>query len=164
MLTARRIVVAVLLTAGMSTGLLASPAYAVGGGGAGGSGSAPRLPLRLRAMAWAHSQQGCWYVYGDDGPCSAGYDCSGLVYRAYLSQGINIGRDTYEMLRNPHLRRVSWREVRRGMLAFYGSGHVEMLWQKRWDRTFGAERPDTRVGSHKWGGSWHPTMYFEIVR
>lgn len=135
-----------------------------GGGGSGGSGSPASRPLRLKAMSWAHSQQGCWYVYGDDGPCSAGYDCSGLVYRAYLAQGINIGRDTYEMLGNRHLRRISWSQVQRGDLAFYGSGHVELMWQKHWHRTFGAHDTGTRVGSAKWGGSWHPTMYFKVVR
>ena len=35
------------------------------------------------AIAYARAQIGCVYVYGATGPCSAGYDCSGLVMRAY---------------------------------------------------------------------------------
>ena len=145
----------------MSDVSYAAPKSSGGGGTGGGSGSVS-TPLRLKAMDWAHNQQGCWYQWGGTGPCRNGFDCSGLVYEAYLHQGVNIGRDTYEMLQNKHLVRISWNQVERGDLAFFGRGHVELMWQKRWDRTFGAHDSGQRIGSIKWGHSWHPTMYFRI--
>lgn len=136
-----------------------------GGGGTGGSGSSTSSePLRLKAMGWALQQQGCWYEWGGTGPCAAGFDCSGLVYESYLHYGVDIGRDTYDMLANKHLVRVRPSQIKRGYLAFFGTGHVELVWQPHWHRTYGAQRSGTRVGSHKWDAYWHPTMFFKIVR
>lgn len=140
----------------------ASP-KANGGGGTGGSGGAAGLPLRLKAMRWAHAQGGCWYAWGGTS-CATGFDCSGLVMEAYRHAGVQLPRTTYEMLGSRHLRRVY--VPRRGDLAFYGSGHVELVWQPRWDRTWGAHDRGTRVGSIKFypGTSWAPTAYYQVVR
>lgn len=134
-----------------------------GGGGAGGSGGSTGTPLRLRAMRWAHAQGGCWYEWGGTS-CRTGFDCSGLVMEAYKHAGVQLPRTTYEMLGSRHLRRV--RVPRRGDLAFYGSGHVELVWQPRWDRTWGAHDSGTRVGSIKFypGTSWAPTAYYEVIK
>ena len=35
------------------------------------------------AIAYERKQLGCPYVYGADGPCSKGFDCSSLVQQAY---------------------------------------------------------------------------------
>lgn len=45
------------------------------------------------ALAFCISKIGLPYIWGGTGP--NGYDCSGLVYEAYLSQGIDITRTTY---------------------------------------------------------------------
>ena len=48
-----------------------------------------------QAVAFVFKQLGCAYVYGSTGPCSVGFDCSGLVMGAWAAAGITIPRDTY---------------------------------------------------------------------
>lgn len=43
-------------------------------------------------IAWAEGKEGCPYVYGGTGPCSSGYDCSGLVQDAFAAAGISVPR------------------------------------------------------------------------
>jgi hypothetical protein len=63
------------------------------------------------------------------------------------------------MLASPHLHRVKAKNRRRGDLAFYGSGHVELVTRHG---TFGAQGAGTRVGWHRPSAWWHPTMYFRV--
>jgi cell wall-associated NlpC family hydrolase len=111
------------------------------------------------ALDWAEANAtGHWYAWGGTGPS---YDCSGLVYESFLHEGINVGRDTYDMLHNSHLVRTY--SPQRGDLAFYGTGHVEFvtIW---WHTTFGALNYGTRVGWHVYYPPWwQPTMYFRVV-
>jgi cell wall-associated NlpC family hydrolase len=115
------------------------------------------------ALDWAEAHAaGCWYVYGGSGPCSAGYDCSGLVMAAFAAVGISLPHSMYAMLAgNPHLHRVPLSQSRRGDLLFYGSGHVEIdtIWH---DMSFGAHDTGSRVGWITWGPYWAPTMAFEV--
>jgi cell wall-associated NlpC family hydrolase len=69
----------------------------------GGNGSSapqqyngPTSTQADKAVAFAFAQLGCPYVYGGTGPCSAGFDCSGLVQAAWAAAGVQIPRDTYE--------------------------------------------------------------------
>lgn len=110
----------------------------------------------VSALQWAEARAGAWYSWGGTGP---GYDCSGLVYEAYLHQGVNIGRSTSAMLGNRHLVRIPLSAARRGDLEFYGSGHVEFRTNRG---TYGALEPGTRVGWHRPSASWHPTMAFRV--
>src|SRR5262249_36565619 len=82
----------------------------------------PRRPIALR---WAEHQAGKWYCFGGSGPGC--FDCSGLVMRAYAHAGTRLPRTTYGMLGSWHLRRVPASQRKRGDLAFYGSGHVELV-------------------------------------
>jgi hypothetical protein len=124
--------------------------------------SASTLPTRIVAMNWAISHEtGHWYCWGGAGPSC--YDCSGAVVAAYAHAGIALPHSTYMMLANRHLRWIPASLARRGDLAFYGSGHVELL-TRWWHTTFGAQDFGTRVGWHKWGFSWVPTMFFRVVR
>lgn len=77
-----------------------------------------------KAVAFALSQIGCPYVYGGTGPCSSGFDCSGLVYSAWQSAGISIPRTSEEQWSG--LRHVSTSELQPGdILVFYsGASHV----------------------------------------
>ena len=77
------------------------------------------------AVAFAFSQLSCPYVYGATGPCQDGYDCSGLVMRAWQSAGIDIPRDTYsQWAALPH---VSMSGLQAGDLIYYsGESHVAM--------------------------------------
>jgi cell wall-associated NlpC family hydrolase len=114
--------------------------------------------LRLSVWFWALKQRGKPYVWGGTGP--SGYDCSGLVYAAYRARGIALPRTTYEMLDSSRLIRIRKSQAKRGDLAFFGTGHVELFgWG---DRTFGAAAPGTVVGYHRMNSYWHPTMYFKV--
>ena len=135
---------AALLIAGVLAPLAPSPA------------SASTASQRLTALRWAERQAGKWYCFGGTGGC---FDCSGLVMAAYRHAGISIPRTTYGMLASPKLRRIAASQRQRGDLAFYGSGHVELVTARG---TFGAAAPGTRVGWHHPSGWWHPTMYFRV--
>jgi hypothetical protein len=119
--------------------------------------SASTAPRRIVALRWAEHQAGKWYCYGGTGPSC--FDCSGLVMRAYAHAGIRLPRTTYGMLGSWHLRRIKASYRRRGDLAFYGSGHVELVTRRG---TFGALGAGTRVGWHHPSPWWHPTMYFRV--
>ena len=145
---ARRGLVTLLLALLMSagTGLVA----------ASGQAHASTASTDLAALQWAETQAGHPYAWGGTGP---GYDCSGLVYEAYLRQGVNIGRTTYDMLANSHLESVPLSQAQRGDLMFYGTGHVEL---KTARGTFGALEPGTLVGWHRPSAYWHPTAAFRV--
>jgi cell wall-associated NlpC family hydrolase len=114
--------------------------------------------VRLRAWHFALRQRGEPYIWGGVGP--RGFDCSGLVWAAYRSAGVILPRTTYQMLDSRALIRISWRQARRGDLAFFGRGHVELFRYGYW--TLGAAHPGTRVGFHRFNRVWHPTMYFRV--
>lgn len=124
-------------------------------------------PLRLRAFTWAATHaKGCWYVWGAIGPCADGYDCSGTIYAAYTHVGVrDMPRDTYEMLASPKLRWVPFRDAKRGDLAFFGTGHVEMVAYAhdgviRW--TLGAREPGTTVSFYRIDGYFYPTAIYAV--
>ncbi|HEX4289281.1 MAG TPA: NlpC/P60 family protein [Trebonia sp.] len=77
------------------------------------------------AVQFVFNQLGCQYTYGATGPCSVGFDCSGLVMAAWASAGVTIPRDTYgQWAALPHIP-VS--EIKPGDLLYYnGIGHVAM--------------------------------------
>ena len=77
------------------------------------------------AVAFVFKQLGCPYSYGSTGPCSVGFDCSGLVSKAWAAAGITIPRDTYsQWAALPH---ISESEIQPGDLLYYnGMGHVAM--------------------------------------
>lgn len=117
--------------------------------------AAPEYP---GALGWAETQAGCWYMWGGSGPCQAGYDCSGLVMRAYEQIGVRLPHNTVAMLDSGMLRRV-W-HPRPGELAFFGSGHVELYAGGNW--TYGAQASGTQVGPHQWSEWWHPTAFYYV--
>jgi cell wall-associated NlpC family hydrolase len=116
--------------------------------------------LRLNAWHYALRQRSKPYVWGGTGPY--GFDCSGLVYASYRSRGLMLPRTTYGMLGSWHLVRVRKWRARRGDLAFFGTGHVELYDHGSW--TYGAASEGTRIGYHRMNSFWHPTMYFEVRR
>jgi cell wall-associated NlpC family hydrolase len=84
----------------------------------GNAGAAVRFVLQMAADK-------CPYVYGATGPCSSGFDCSGLQQAAWASAGVSIPRDTYEQWAAlPH---ISSSAIQPGDLLYYdGEGHVAM--------------------------------------
>jgi cell wall-associated NlpC family hydrolase len=114
-----------------------------------------------RTLDKAETQKGCWYGYGHAGPCSYGFDCSGLVYWAAHKLGVNLPRTTQAIMSSSLVYRIPLSSARRGDLMFYGSGHVEIntAWRHT---TFGALHTGTRIGWHSWNAYWHPTMAYRI--
>jgi cell wall-associated NlpC family hydrolase len=114
--------------------------------------------MRMRVWRFALRQRGKPYLWGGTGP--QGFDCSGLVDAAYRATGISLPRTTYGMLGSWRLVRVSKSHARRGDLAFFGTGHVEIYDRGNW--TFGAADSGSLIGFHKMNAFWHPTMYFRV--
>lgn len=86
-----------------------------------GSGNAKQAVAFDLQMA----SNNCPYVYGATGPCSSGFDCSGLQQAAWAAAGVNIPRDTYQQWASlPH---ISMSNLQPGDLIFYdGEGHEAM--------------------------------------
>jgi len=120
--------------------------------------AAATVRLRLRVWGYALAQRGKPYIWGGTGPY--GYDCSGLVYAAYRAAGVLLPRTTYEMLGSWRLVRIPKSQARRGDLAFFGTGHVELYDGGPW--TYGAQMSGTLIGFHQMNAFWHPTMYFRV--
>jgi uncharacterized membrane protein len=116
------------------------------------------LRLRVIAYEYAVAQQGKSYCWGGDGPSC--YDCSGLIYEAYQHAGILLPRTTYAMLDSSMLIQISRSQARRGDLAFFGPGHVEMVDNP--SVSFGADTFGTRIGWTASNSVWHPTAYYRI--
>lgn len=116
-----------------------------------------RHPRRYWAFVWARNQHGAPYCWGGTGGC---FDCSGLVMAAYRHVHLYFGRDTFDMLGSGRLVPVSARHVRKGDLAFFGSGHVELV--ARPGFTFGALHSGAPVSWHRITRWFHPTMYFHV--
>jgi cell wall-associated NlpC family hydrolase len=143
------VLLAVLVSLSCLCGLSATQAHASTG------------TLGSRILAEAQTRTGDWYVYGAAGPNS--FDCSGLVYWSSHQLGIPMPRDTGSMLSvgvATGLLVRTWHPVA-GDLAFYGTGHVEIV-ARGHDVTFGAQQTGIRIEMHHWNGWWHPTMYFEV--
>jgi len=85
----------------------------------------------LAAVSFARHQIGCPYQWGGTGPCSAGFDCSGLVMMAYASAGVTIPRTSETQWAG--LRHVT--APRKGDLVFFAGsdgtttspGHVGLV-------------------------------------
>jgi cell wall-associated NlpC family hydrolase len=121
------------------------------------SANASTTAGRLKAWAWAITQNGDHYRYGATGPNY--WDCSALVQKAYKHAGFAIPRTTYLMEHSSKLYRIPRSQARRGDLAFFGTGHVE-LYEHSGNLTFGASGHG--VGYHHWSASWHPTMFYRV--
>ena len=94
-----------------------------GGGSTTGSYKGPTATQAEKAVAFAYDQLGCPYVYGGTGPCSSGFDCSGLTMEAWLSAGVSIPRTSYEQLDSlPHVSVGS--EEPGDILVYAGGSHV----------------------------------------
>jgi cell wall-associated NlpC family hydrolase len=77
------------------------------------------------AIAYAEAQLGKPYQWGADGPDS--YDCSGLVYAAYLRVGIRIARTTFDWRQDGPV--VPLNQIQPGDLLFSaGSDGTPFSW------------------------------------
>ncbi|MFF9865426.1 NlpC/P60 family protein [Streptomyces sp. NPDC013953] len=107
---------------GASTLIRAGETFRVAGAagpeesGGGSAGAA-------RAVAYARAQLGKPYVWGGTGP--RGYDCSGLVMRAWEAAGVHLPRTTWDQVRSG---RATTRSalVPGDLLITAKGGHVQM--------------------------------------
>ncbi|MEU8385629.1 C40 family peptidase [Streptosporangium sp. NPDC048865] len=77
------------------------------------------------AVQWAMSKRGTPYVWGGTG--HGGFDCSGLVLRAYGAAGIKLPRVTNDQYA-AFSKKIAWKDLRAGDLVFFsGLGHVGMI-------------------------------------
>ena len=117
-----------------------------------------RKALRVIAYDYAVAQAGKWFCWGGTGPSC--YDCSGLVYEAYLHVHKDLGRTTYDMLDSGELIPITASQAKRGDLAFFGDGHVELV--DHGDITFGAHATGQQIGWITTNSYWHPTAYYRV--
>ncbi|HVB42211.1 MAG TPA: NlpC/P60 family protein [Streptosporangiaceae bacterium] len=80
-----------------------SPAQRTGVGPGSGSGTKQKYTGSTKTQAgkavqFAYNALGCPYVYGATGPCSSGFDCSGLMLAAWASAGISIPRVSWDQM------------------------------------------------------------------
>ena len=101
---------------------------AIGGGGSfitQATYTGPTDTPAGKAVQFVYNQLDCPYLWGGTGPCSVGFDCSGLMQAAWAQAGVLIPRTTYEQYNAlPH---VSKADLVPGDLVFFdGLGHVAM--------------------------------------
>jgi len=87
---------------------------------------AKATPVGKKILATAHAQVGQPYVWGGESRREGGFDCSGLIYAAYLAQGIKIPRTTYEQVKVG--KPVKWGRFRPGDLVFTNGGEHVVLY------------------------------------
>ena len=115
-----------------------------------------------RILDRAETKAGHWYSYGSAGPTY--FDCSGLVAWAAGSIGEkNWPRDTFSLIAAVARGRLSYTShPRRGDLAFFGTGHVELV-TKWYHMTFGAHHSGTQVGWRGYDPRYYgPTFFLRI--
>ncbi|TMR32742.1 C40 family peptidase, partial [Nonomuraea zeae] len=120
------------------------------------------------ALSFAMTKRGIPYVWG--GTSDRGYDCSGLMLRAYEKAGIELPRTAREQY-GAFSKKITWDNLKPGDLVFFSNlGHVGMISRpgymvhaphtgdvvkeeqlSDWRRTafVGAVRPD-RKGVRQW--------------
>ncbi|MFF5208802.1 C40 family peptidase [Streptosporangium sp. NPDC000396] len=87
--------------------------------------AATPMPAWQKAVKWAMSKRGTPYVWGGTG--NGGFDCSGLMLRAYGAAGIKLPRVAADQY-GAFSKKVPWKNLKPGDLVFFhGLGHVGMI-------------------------------------
>lgn len=140
--------------------------HANGSYSSGGSASRHHhhLRRRIRAFRWAFKYaRGCWYAWGGSS-CQPGYDCSGMVMRAYEAVGINLPHNTQLMVDSGHLVRIKDRYARKGdIVMYFGSGgayHTGLVaYKTRW--YLDASSPGEQVKVQR---VWGDPVFYRVRR
>ncbi|MEV4248872.1 C40 family peptidase [Streptosporangium canum] len=82
-------------------------------------------PAWKKALKWAMAQRGTPYVWGGTG--RGGFDCSGLMLRAYGAAGIKLPRVAADQY-GAFSKKIAWKNLKPGDLVFFHNlGHVGMI-------------------------------------
>jgi peptidoglycan DL-endopeptidase CwlO len=130
------------------------------GGGGGGSYTGPTGTQAQKAVAFAYAALGCPYVFGATGPCSAGFDCSGLTSAAWAAAGVSIPRTSYGQATLPA---VSTSALQPGdILEFSGDSHVGIY--VGGGMLIDAPQPGMNVEKVSLSSSWYASTLDGAVR
>ena len=130
------------------------------GGGGGGGTPAPASGQAAKAVAFAVAQLGCPYVFGATGPCSSGFDCSGLMMAAWAYAGVSIPRTSYGQATLPA---VSTSALQPGdILEFAGDSHVGIY--VGGGMLIDAPQPGMNVEKVSLSSSWYASNLDAAVR
>jgi peptidoglycan DL-endopeptidase CwlO len=88
-----------------------------------GSAPPPSGSVKAKAIAYARAQIGCPYVYGGTGPCSSGFDCSGLIQQAYADAGVSIQRTSEDQWASE--KHISGAQAGPGDLVFFTGAPID---------------------------------------
>jgi peptidoglycan DL-endopeptidase CwlO len=131
-----------------------------GGGGGGGGYTGPTSTQAEKAVAFAYAQLGCPYVFGASGPCSSGFDCSGLTSAAWAAAGVSIPRTSYGQAGLPA---VSTSALQPGdILEFSGDSHVGIY--VGGGMLIDAPQPGMNVEKVSLNSSWYASTLDGAVR
>jgi cell wall-associated NlpC family hydrolase len=109
-------------------------------------------------IAYAKRQVGIPYTWGGTGP--RGFDCSGLIQRAYSVAGIHLPRGTHAQSRSG--TRISRSQLQPGDLVFSnGFGHVQLYIGD--GKVVEAAHSGTRVRIAKMLPTWMINAYVRIT-
>jgi len=111
------------VSGGFVASVIAAGALLAVAGQHGGAAGAASGKAAAAAIAYARAQFGCPYVYGGTGPCTSGFDCSGLVQAAWGHAGVTIPRTSEEQWADlPH---VDGAQLAPGDLIFYTGSPID---------------------------------------
>lgn len=79
----------------------------------------PPSAAGAKALDWARTQLGVPYKWGGTGPATGGYDCSGLLMRAYEAAGVALTRTTKQQWAST--TRVALEDLQPGDIVFWSS-------------------------------------------
>lgn len=115
----------------------------------------PESTQAEKAVQFAYAQLGCPYVWGGTGPCSAGFDCSGLVMQAWAYAGVSIPRTSEEQWAG--LPSVPEQEMAPGdLLIVLGGAHVGMYVGD--GKVIAAPQPGQNVQIQSFSGWWQESL------
>jgi cell wall-associated NlpC family hydrolase len=111
-----------------------------------------------KAVAFAYSKLGTWYLWGGTGPR---YDCSGLTQAAWAAGGVSIPRTTYEQWAAlPHIAKA---QLQPGDLVFFNGETHEAMYVGN-GMMIDAPRTGEQVRMLPLATSWYAQTYDGAIR